>query len=465
MKEEWKEKLQERLADYEESVPADLWTGIEQALDASEAEKQKTAAVPTATPAVQKRPRIIIMRSLAAAACVLLCLGLFIYNNVGEQSPDAPSVAIAPANGHNAGGGVGEKNTETASLESSDEGGKLLAAVSSGSNSGVEADITGHLKAAGNCTALTATKVGSHEPNGAGSKAAAANAEATGNGSESTGKTDEPKGGQTAPKATGSESVVVNREKRPTQNQAQPSVAMGNGRKSTHRAVGADGRLTASLFAANSMSGAASQTGGMHLLSSSNVLLASAQEGNAEQKAQDYLVGSENANTVKHHQPVRLGVSARYALTSKLGISAGVTYSRLSSDLSTTIDNSRHATEQVLHFVGIPVDIDYTLWSCKLLRLYVQAGGMVEKSVKGKATTTYLLNETPISSSSSDVEMKELQWSANAAAGVQLNVTRNVGLYAEPGVGYYFDNGSQVRTAYSEKPFNFNLKFGLRYSF
>ena len=36
--------------------------------------------------------------------------------------------------------------------------------------------------------------------------------------------------------------------------------------------------------------------------------------------------------------------------------------------------------------------------------------------------------------------------------------------YAEPGVGYYFDNGSDVKTAYSDNPFNFNMKLGLRYS-
>ena len=52
----------------------------------------------------------------------------------------------------------------------------------------------------------------------------------------------------------------------------------------------------------------------------------------------------------------------------------------------------------------------------------------------------------------------------NAAAGAQLNIYKGIGLYVEPGVGYYIDNGSEIKTAYTDKPFNFNFKLGLRYS-
>ena len=58
-----------------------------------------------------------------------------------------------------------------------------------------------------------------------------------------------------------------------------------------------------------------------------------------------------------------------------------------------------------------------------------------------------------------------MQCSLNAAAGLQFNILPNLGVYAEPGVGYYFNNGSKVETIYKEKPFNFNLKAGLRLSF
>ena len=47
---------------------------------------------------------------------------------------------------------------------------------------------------------------------------------------------------------------------------------------------------------------------------------------------------------------------------------------------------------------------------------------------------------------------------------MQLKMNKEVGIYGEQGVGYYFDNGSDVKTAYSDNPFNFNMKLGLRYS-
>ena len=52
----------------------------------------------------------------------------------------------------------------------------------------------------------------------------------------------------------------------------------------------------------------------------------------------------------------------------------------------------------------------------------------------------------------------------NAAAGVQYNFSNLLGLYVEPGVSYYFDNGSSVSNIYKDKPFNFNLNLGLRFT-
>ena len=41
---------------------------------------------------------------------------------------------------------------------------------------------------------------------------------------------------------------------------------------------------------------------------------------------------------------------------------------------------------------------------------------------------------------------------------------RNVGVYVEPGVSYYFDDRSTLSTIYKEKPLNFNLNLGVRYT-
>ena len=56
------------------------------------------------------------------------------------------------------------------------------------------------------------------------------------------------------------------------------------------------------------------------------------------------------------------------------------------------------------------------------------------------------------------------QWSLSAAAGAQFKITEKLGIYAEPGVVYYFDDGSNVNTIRKEHPFNFNIQLGVRFT-
>ena len=50
-------------------------------------------------------------------------------------------------------------------------------------------------------------------------------------------------------------------------------------------------------------------------------------------------------------------------------------------------------------------------------------------------------------------------------AGVQFSLSPLIGIYLEPGAIYYFDNGSDIETVYSDRPLNFNLNLGIRFSF
>ena len=61
------------------------------------------------------------------------------------------------------------------------------------------------------------------------------------------------------------------------------------------------------------------------------------------------------------------------------------------------------------------------------------------------------------------VDVDRLQWSVSGAVGFQYNFIDRLGVYVEPGVGYYFDDGSNVLTIYKDKPFNFNFQVGLRF--
>lgn len=171
----------------------------------------------------------------------------------------------------------------------------------------------------------------------------------------------------------------------------------------------------------------------------------------------------ETKTEYDHHLPIRIGLSVAYALTDRLSISSGLTYTRLASDIKDTSRESKYIGEQRLHYVGIPVNVSYKVASSRWISLYGTAGVLAEKCVSGTTDEGYAENNTMKYTNTQDISSKPLQMSVNAGVGIQFDFIDNVGIYAEPGLSYYFDDGSALQTIYKEKPLNFNLNVGVRF--
>ena len=171
----------------------------------------------------------------------------------------------------------------------------------------------------------------------------------------------------------------------------------------------------------------------------------------------------ETKTEYDHHLPIRIGLSVAYALTDRLSISSGLTYTRLSSDIKDASRESKYIGEQRLHYVGIPVNVSYKVASSRWISLYGTAGVLAEKCVSGTTDEGYVENNTMKYTNTHDISSKPLQMSINAGVGIQFDFIDNVGIYAEPGLSYYFDDGSALQTIYKEKPLNFNLNVGVRF--
>lgn len=76
--------------------------------------------------------------------------------------------------------------------------------------------------------------------------------------------------------------------------------------------------------------------------------------------------------------------------------------------------------------------------------------------------TKYFLDKSDRTEERVDVGEKPFQVSLNLSAGIQFNITEQIGIYAEPGASYYFKDGTDLETIYKEKPLNFNINMGLR---
>lgn len=166
----------------------------------------------------------------------------------------------------------------------------------------------------------------------------------------------------------------------------------------------------------------------------------------------------------KHRLPVRLGLNVAYRLTDRLSVESGVSYTRLSSDMKDGTKDNYSSGSQKLDYIGVPLNVKYRAFAYRRLSLYASAGLLTEKCVSGKATHEYVISGEKKKRETEDVAAKPWQLSVNAALGAQFDVLGNVGVYVEPGVSYYFDDRSQLSTIYKEKPLNFNLNLGVRYT-
>ena len=162
-----------------------------------------------------------------------------------------------------------------------------------------------------------------------------------------------------------------------------------------------------------------------------------------------------------HHIPIRAGITFQYSLTDHIGLETGVMYTSLSSDFTVSQGNKASSGERQMHYIGIPLNIKFSIWSWKAVDIYLSAGGMGEKCVSNRFQTKSAAEGISLEQYSSQKE-KPMQWSVNAAPGLQLKPLPNIGIFAEPGVSYYFNDGSNLSTIYKDRPWNFNLNVGVR---
>lgn len=157
----------------------------------------------------------------------------------------------------------------------------------------------------------------------------------------------------------------------------------------------------------------------------------------------------------KHHQPISVGMQVGFHLLTKLKLSTGLVYTKVSSDFISGVSDTRTVSTQDLHYIGIPLNLSYSVWEYKGLHTYVTAGGEGAVNIKNHTETDGEVKES---------KRDKMQWSTNASVGIQYDFIPQLGVYVEPGMKYYFDNGSQIENIFKDKKLNFNIQFGLRFN-
>lgn len=151
--------------------------------------------------------------------------------------------------------------------------------------------------------------------------------------------------------------------------------------------------------------------------------------------------------TTRYYMPLRAGVSLRVPLSNRWSLTSGVDFSVY---FSKTFSESGSKSYNV-QYIGIPLRADYTLLRRKKLELYLGAGIAADFCVSVHLNGNY--------------PKDGVGFALVGAGGVQLNLSKNIGLYLEPTVSWNLPDKNRLLVTYkSLHPVSFSVSPGLRFT-
>ncbi len=161
--------------------------------------------------------------------------------------------------------------------------------------------------------------------------------------------------------------------------------------------------------------------------------------------------------------PLSFGAGVKFGLGPRWSIGTGLNYTLLMRQFYGTY---REVSNGVIkntvssdirnkqHFIGIPVNFYYDVINNDKINFYAYAGGTAEKCL----SDSYSLMKTSIVHKE---KAEGIQLSANAGIGVEFMLGRDLGLYIDPSIRYYFEN-DQPKSIRTVQPLMFGFEIGIR---
>lgn len=162
--------------------------------------------------------------------------------------------------------------------------------------------------------------------------------------------------------------------------------------------------------------------------------------------------------------PVSFGAGVKVDLNEKWSVGTGLNYTLLSRQFHGKytkvnagggIDNSISSDiRNIQQYVGIPVNVFYDIMSNDRISLYAYAGGAAEKCISDKYSVlgTSVVHKEKVDG---------IQLSADAGIGVEFMLGKHIGMYIDPSLRYYFDNG-QPKSIRTTQPLMLGFEIGFR---
>lgn len=185
------------------------------------------------------------------------------------------------------------------------------------------------------------------------------------------------------------------------------------------------------------------------------------------------LYSGNNDYEMKHDQPVSVSLTVSKGIAPNLSIETGIVYTYLSSTLKSS-GAYEMREKQKFHYLGVPLNLNYTFFRHRRFNTYLTVGGMIEKDVKGtyKGGVQNDMEKTAFRSLkyeavdlSKSIKQDNPQLSVHSSLGVSYRLYNRLSIHGNVGCVYYFDASNEYRTIYSDRDFQLDLNLGLRWEF
>jgi cytoskeletal protein RodZ len=217
-----------------------------------------------------------------------------------------------------------------------------------------------------------------------------------------------------------------------------------------------------SLFSAQSGSDFTQSVGGFARLSGTPLSFTTLNpdmdqviEGNKEQEVR---------TDIHHDIPVTFGLQLSLPVAERWKLSTGISYTRMGSHSYSGTAGYAVSTRQEVHFVGIPLQMQYRFFAGQRIQLYASTGLLLEKAVAARVRSNYIVDHQLVSESTERISERPLRWSSHLGVGVEAKVLPGVDLYLEPHFRYSFKSASCITTVHDARPAQAGLKVGLCYN-
>jgi RNA polymerase sigma-70 factor (ECF subfamily) len=164
----------------------------------------------------------------------------------------------------------------------------------------------------------------------------------------------------------------------------------------------------------------------------------------------------------KHQLPITIQLSLSREFSRRLSLETGLSYTQLRSTFNTGSSLAYIQERQRIHYLGIPLRFGWRWYSTAHLSLYSSAGAMLELPIYANTEIRHINNGQNAFQKDESLNVP-CQFSTTLGIGLQYDFTPHLGIYLEPNLQYFFNDGSDIKTYRSEHPLQITLPIGLRF--